>query len=429
MIVDWMVYAILTGSALTLAATAADRLAALSRHPRRFVWLTAMFLTTSWPAITLVRHALLSLKDPALPELLPRAGVQVLSVFVISPPKMGLSGPLTMLALVAWGIASALLIARLAFGIAYVRREQRNWRPANLDGVCVLVSAHVGPAVIGIRRMHIVLPEWVFSIDQSSRALILSHETEHRFAGDPYLLLCASLLTALVPWNLPLWYQARRVRSTLELDCDARVLRSHPHWRDYARLLLAITQRESRTARALAPALSESASNLERRITAMRTSSAFSRPRAAVLATGAAAALALACGVNEPQSPDTNPSKAGSASSQKVAQTPTPAPAGASFFEFQVEHQATPRIAPTPRYPAALKGTRKGGDVLAQYVVDENGLVDMTTFTALKSSSPEFTAAVKAVLPMWRFTPASVGGKSVKQLVQQAFEFSGPPSS
>jgi len=275
--------------------------------------------------------------------------------------------------------------------------------------------------------MHIVLPEWVFGIEQSSRALILSHETQHRIAGDPYLLLCASLLTALFPWNLPLWFQARRVRSTLELDCDARVLRSQPHWRDYARLLLAITQRESHTSRTLAPALSESASNLERRITAMRTSSAFSRPRATLLAMGAAAALAIACGVNEPQSPDAKPSQAATASTQRVAQTPTPTPAGASYFEFQVEHLATPRIAPTPQYPAALKGTRKGGDVLAQYVVDANGQVDMSTFTALRSSSPEFTAAVKAVLPMWRFTPASVGGKSVKQLVQQPFEFS-PPS-
>jgi protein TonB len=53
----------------------------------------------------------------------------------------------------------------------------------------------------------------------------------------------------------------------------------------------------------------------------------------------------------------------------------------------------------------------------------------MPTFKVLKSSGPEFTAAVKEVLPSWRLNPASIHGKKVKQLVQQAFEFGHPPRS
>jgi protein TonB len=42
----------------------------------------------------------------------------------------------------------------------------------------------------------------------------------------------------------------------------------------------------------------------------------------------------------------------------------------------------------------------------------------------LKSSHELFTQAVKNALPNMRFYPAEVGGKKVKQLVQQPFTFS-----
>ena len=64
------------------------------------------------------------------------------------------------------------------------------------------------------------------------------------------------------------------------------------------------------------------------------------------------------------------------------------------------------------------------GDVIAQFVVNEDGRADMRTFKALSSSHPQFTAAVKAALPQMRFYPAEVGGRKVKQLVQQSFTFS-----
>jgi periplasmic protein TonB len=42
----------------------------------------------------------------------------------------------------------------------------------------------------------------------------------------------------------------------------------------------------------------------------------------------------------------------------------------------------------------------------------------------LKSSHEQFTAAVRNALPNMRFYPAEVGGRKVKQLVQQPFTFS-----
>lgn len=97
-----------------------------------------------------------------------------------------------------------------------------------------------------------------------------------------------------------------------------------------------------------------------------------------------------------------------------------------TFFEFQVDTPVVIRDAVEPKYPEALKDSGIGGEVLAQYVVDKTGHVDMASFKALKSTRAEFTAAVIAVLPTWKFAPAIMQGAKVRQLVQQAFEFAPP---
>jgi protein TonB len=76
-----------------------------------------------------------------------------------------------------------------------------------------------------------------------------------------------------------------------------------------------------------------------------------------------------------------------------------------------------------------MKRSGIGGEVVAQFVVDRTGKVDMDTFKALSSSAPEFTAAVKAALPTWRFDAAVIRGTKVSQLVQQAFQFTAPPGA
>jgi protein TonB len=96
-----------------------------------------------------------------------------------------------------------------------------------------------------------------------------------------------------------------------------------------------------------------------------------------------------------------------------------------TYFEFQVEKQAAPaNDNPRPRYPDMLRSANVEGEVIAQFVVDQNGKADMSTFKVLKSSHDLFTASVKNVLPSMRFLPAEVGGSKVKQLVQMPFVFS-----
>ena len=95
------------------------------------------------------------------------------------------------------------------------------------------------------------------------------------------------------------------------------------------------------------------------------------------------------------------------------------------YFDFQVEKPVV--MAPGsqgPAYPDMLRSAGIEGQVLAQFVVDTTGRADMSSFKALKSDNDLFTTAVKNALQRMRFLPAEVGGRKVKQLVQQPFQFS-----
>jgi protein TonB len=95
-----------------------------------------------------------------------------------------------------------------------------------------------------------------------------------------------------------------------------------------------------------------------------------------------------------------------------------------TYFEFQVEKQVAPQSGnPSPRYPDMLRSANVEGEVLAQFVVTEEGRADMSTFKVLKSSHDLFTNSVRSVLPSMRFYAAEIGGRKVKQLVQMPFQF------
>ncbi len=76
-----------------------------------------------------------------------------------------------------------------------------------------------------------------------------------------------------------------------------------------------------------------------------------------------------------------------------------------------------------PAYPLKLLEQHVQGYVNAQYIVDTTGFADTASFVVLQSTNPEFTTAVREVLPYMRFDPARLGTSKVRQLVQQQFTF------
>jgi len=96
----------------------------------------------------------------------------------------------------------------------------------------------------------------------------------------------------------------------------------------------------------------------------------------------------------------------------------------APFQADQVEKQVSfVAGSASPRYPDALRSSGVEGKVVAQFVVDERGRAETDSVRFLSSDNQLFEAAVKAALPRMRFTPAEIGGRKVRQLVQMPFVF------
>lgn len=94
------------------------------------------------------------------------------------------------------------------------------------------------------------------------------------------------------------------------------------------------------------------------------------------------------------------------------------------YFEFQVEKPAEALPGGSrPAYPAALSAAHVEGQVLAQFVVDTAGRVEIGTFKVLEATNVVFADAVQAALPGMRFAPAELHGRAVRQVVQQPFVF------
>lgn len=94
------------------------------------------------------------------------------------------------------------------------------------------------------------------------------------------------------------------------------------------------------------------------------------------------------------------------------------------YFDFQVEKPVAPLPGGAgPRYPDILRSGGVEGQVLAQFVVDTTGRIEIPSFRVLRSDHAMFEQAVRQALPNMRFLPAEVGGRKVKQLVQQPFVF------
>lgn len=414
MIANWMLHVAAVSALLTVAAIAAERLLRLWRKEARAVWAVAMAASLAVPLISIVQAlgwvpsfdpvaTIAPLRARAMPALLPPVVVGARFSW------------LDLLLAAGWLVASAGLTIRFALTARMLARRRSTWRSAEVDGHRLLVSRDAGPAVIGFRNPAVVIPEWVLDFDRPLRELILRHEHEHLAHQDPRLVVGAVAIATVAPWNPMLWFQLYRLRSAMELDCDLRVLRAHADARRYGSLLLAVAQRADR-GELLAAALTESQSLLARRIAAMgRPVSSFRVTQTVVFATLAVVAGVVACDLQSPSEP---PGR--SISARPLVMAPDQA-----YFEFQVEQPVTPAAGTSaPRYPDLMRRAKVEGEVLAQFIVGPDGVADVQSLKILKSNHDLFTKAVREALPQMRFNAARVGGKAVRQLVQQPFTFS-----
>jgi TonB family protein len=285
-----------------------------------------------------------------------------------------------------------------AWGMLQWRR--RTWRERKVGGVRVLVSSDTGPAVVGWIRGRIVLPEWVVrDADPSVRRMILQHETEHLVAGDPRMLAFALAAVALVPWSPAAWWQLRRLRLAMEVDCDARVLARRADVRAYGELLLEVGRRGAGTRLPVA-AMSEPGSFLERRIRMMTQRTHPRRIRTSLgLVAFAAASLA---GMQALPSPAVPPARAQAAPAASRSQDTVPA--------MPLDHPESAH-AVDKHYPPALREAGISAGVMMIVTVTAEGTVAEARVTS--SSDPRFDEAGLRAASAQRWEPARVNGVAV----------------
>jgi len=303
----WMLYVIMVTLLLSIGAYVAERAARLRRGRSRWIWITAIVASLALPTvIASVTVQLPNVMSAAVAEkvvVLREATTQALSPVMWISGSAGeptgwrdLDGILTTL----WrGASAAMLLALVASGIHLALRKRR-WRTDAVAGTQVLVTEDVGPAVVGLLRPRIVVPRWVTMALPKHQSAVIAHEQSHLDAHDPQLFTFALALLVFMPWNLPLWWQLRRLRYAIEVDCDARVLASGLDAAHYGETLITVGERQSAYVGAVA-AMSESRSFLEQRIRIMISKPVkWRRVGMAALAGVSLALTALAAQVSPP---------------------------------------------------------------------------------------------------------------------------------
>ena len=279
---ELMLRAVIVGALASAAAWLFEQAFAHLRVGRRFAWTFALLAT---------------LVLPFVPRLFDGSPAAVIPEFSAPPIVLNVAPSAASFdvdyARLAWIILS--LMAALVFAVSYVRlqRERRSWRGAKVADEPVLLSQQFGPAVFGFTTPQIVLPEWLQATSHEEQRLIVLHEREHIRARDQLQLLLSIIATIAMPWNPLVWLQARRLRFTVEADCDQRVLAAEPDAARYATLLVDVGSKQ--TGLLLTPALAEHRNGLERRLRMLASRLIQNRWKAAALVICGLLVTAIAC--------------------------------------------------------------------------------------------------------------------------------------
>jgi beta-lactamase regulating signal transducer with metallopeptidase domain len=330
-----MLYMAAVGALLGAVALVTERIFAQLGWPRRGVWLLSLTASLALPAYALLTYDAsrpgLEVASSALPGSPERGAATAADTGASASISTDWSGELVAWAeqyrpaaarnarsspwpawrqldkplALLWAASTAAMLFIIAVASLGLRRAALRWPIVEVDGARVLVSEQLGPAVFGLLRAHVVVPRWLLAAPEEMRAIALHHEREHVAARDPVLLAVALLLTALAPWNPALWWQLRRLRFAIEIDCDARVTRRGTDPIAYANVLLAVRRRHAVTPLA-AIALTEPVSKLEKRIRLLTQSARRIRPFAIALSSSVATALLVAACALAPPDSDAN---------------------------------------------------------------------------------------------------------------------------
>lgn len=285
----WMIYALSVSMVLSLAALFAEQFARHRQRASRWCWLGSIVGSILIP--TMVTSVALDIPSEKGDSMSPK----VIALHEITSTRLSpaiwvedresgsaIFQNIQTYAKSAWLGMSGLMLVSLLASALHLERRKRSWSTGVVCGVTAYFSPNVGPAVVGLIRPRIVVPIWLLDSPPDQQAAAIAHESSHVDAHDPAVLTIALCLVAFMPWNLPLWWQLRRLRYAIEVDCDVRVLQAGHKLSVYGETLIAVGERQSRYIGSVA-GMSESKSFLERRLRLMLRKPAKNKLLVAVL--------------------------------------------------------------------------------------------------------------------------------------------------
>ncbi len=382
----WMLYTIGVACITALACLAIERAVLSLGMPVRFVWLAGVIV-----AIGVTTLSILS-RDFAY------AGTSSINAMSVDAPEQrvvsvaggvsSIGAPTELIDTFLSGIwLLSSLISAMALIIVAVRTSTATARAARrrIAGTSVLVTENTGPALVGVLHYDIVVPQWVTGLPADQQMLILEHERQHARVFDPALIWISASAIVAFPWNPALWFMLRRLRTAIELDCDRRVLDRYPDAPRYAALLLDVAERAA-SFPALAAALSESTSQLQRRITTIVDETRPFRPIAA-MGTAAAIFLLFTAAIRFPVQSFPVGIDGGDAK----------APADTSRANLSLGEQAEDDA--RRFYPAAFDPTRSPGSSVIGLLYDESGKVVHHSRLAIPDDNEILSPYLPALFP------------------------------
>jgi protein TonB len=101
---------------------------------------------------------------------------------------------------------------------------------------------------------------------------------------------------------------------------------------------------------------------------------------------------------------------------------------GAVHTPAMVERAVVPHAHnPVPTYPSTLRSANVAGEVLVRFIVDTVGRVEPGSVEITRTTHVLFAEAVRRWLRTTSYLPAQVGGRPVRQLVEQHVGFALQP--
>lgn len=161
-----------------------------------------------------------------------------------------------------WAITACAVVLWLGYSWWDLASRREHWTRGTFEGLDCYFSQETGPGLAGMVRSHLVVPEWIRELDREKRVVVAVHESEHQRRRDPWLMTFGYASLLLAPWNPILWWQRRRLRLAMEMDCDRRAVRQTGDPGTYAEALLDIAEQKTRWI----TAFSQSESHLLQRI-------------------------------------------------------------------------------------------------------------------------------------------------------------------